>query len=55
MYLKKISKAFHNGSNYDDHFMVKELAEEFEKQFTCLREKKQKKKKSLYSPNRKRS
>ena len=36
MYLKKISIAFHNGSNYDDHFMVKELAEEFEKQFTCL-------------------
>ena len=36
MYLKRISIAFHNGSNYDDHFMVKELAEEFEKQFTCL-------------------
>ena len=36
MYLKKISIAFHNGSNYDDHFMVKELAEELEKQFTCL-------------------
>ena len=49
MYLKKISKAFHNGSNYDDHFMVKELAEEFEKQFTCLREKKQKKKKKAYT------
>ena len=37
---KKISIAFHNGSNYDYHFMAKELAEEFEKQFTFLREKK---------------
>ena len=49
MNLKKISIAFHNGSNYDDHFMVKELAEEFEKQFTCLREKKQKKKKNAFT------
>ena len=40
MYLKKISIAFHNGSNYDYHVMAKELAEEFEKQFNCLREKK---------------
>ena len=28
----------HNGSNYDYHFIMKELAEEFKKQFTCLRE-----------------
>ena len=27
---------FHNGSNYDYHFIMKELAEEFKKQFTCL-------------------
>ena len=27
---------FHNGSNYDHHFIIKELAEEFKKQFTCL-------------------
>ena len=27
---------FHNGSNYDYHFIIKELAEEFKKQFTCL-------------------
>ena len=27
---------FHNGSNYDYHFITKELAEEFKKQFTCL-------------------
>ena len=35
---KKISKVFHNGSNYDYHFIIKELAEEFKKQFTCLGE-----------------
>ena len=29
---------FHNGSNYDYHFFIKELAEEFKKQFTCLGE-----------------
>ena len=28
----------HNGSNYDYHFIIKELAEEFKKQFTCLGE-----------------
>ena len=27
-----------NGSNYDYHFIIKELAEEFKKQFTCLGE-----------------
>ena len=26
---KKIPMAFHNGSNYDYHFIIKELAEEF--------------------------
>ena len=35
---KKIPVVFHNGSNYDYHFIIKELAEEFKKQFTCLRE-----------------
>ena len=34
----KIPIAFHNGSNYDYHFIVKELAEELKKQFTCLGE-----------------
>ena len=33
---KKIHIVFHNGSNYDYHFIIKELAEEFKKQFTCL-------------------
>ena len=35
---KKTPIAFHNGSNYDYHFIKKELAEEFKKQFTCLGE-----------------
>ena len=29
---------FHNGSNYDYHFIIKELAEDFKKQFVCLGE-----------------
>ena len=32
---KNIHIGFYNGSNYDYHFIVKELAEEFQKQFTC--------------------
>ena len=51
--LKKLSKSinycieaipviFHNGSNYDYHFIVKELANEFEGQFECLGENKEK-------------
>ena len=35
---EKIPIAFHNGFNYDYDFIIKELAEEFEKQFTCLGE-----------------
>ena len=35
---KKISIAFHNGSNYNYHFIKKRLEEAFEKQFTCLGE-----------------
>ena len=35
---KQILVVFHNGSNYDYHFIIKELAEEFKKQFTCLPE-----------------
>ena len=33
---EKIFSSFHNGSNCDNHFITKELTEEFEKQFTCL-------------------
>ena len=35
---KEIPIVFHNGSNYDYHFIMKELAEEFEGQLTCLGE-----------------
>ena len=35
---QKIPISYHNRSNYDYHFIIKELAEEFEKQFTCLGE-----------------
>ena len=35
---KEISVAFHNGSTYDYHFIIKELAEEFEEKFECLGE-----------------
>ena len=35
---KEIPVVFHNGSTYDYHFIMKELAEEFEGQFECLGE-----------------
>ena len=35
---KRIPIAFHNGPNYDYHFIIEELAEEFKKQFTYLKE-----------------
>ena len=34
----KISIIFHNGPTYYYHFIIKELAEEFKKQFTCFGE-----------------
>ena len=34
----KIALIFYNESNYDYHFIIKELAEEFKKQFTSLGE-----------------
>ena len=34
----EISIVFHNGSNYDYDFVIKELANEFEGQFECLGE-----------------
>ena len=36
MYLKKLLWVFLNGSNYDYNFIIKELAEGFTEQFTCL-------------------
>ena len=35
---KKVWIVFFYGSNYDYNFIIKELAEEFKKQFTCLGE-----------------
>ena len=35
---KEISVAFHNGSTYSYHFIIKKLVEEFEGQFECLGE-----------------
>ena len=34
----KLPMAFHNGSKYDDHFIIKRLAEELEKQFISVTE-----------------
>ena len=34
----KIPIVFHNGSNYDYHFIIKELVEEVKKQFACVGE-----------------
>ena len=35
---KEIPVVFHNGSTYDYHFILKQLAEEFEGEFKCFRE-----------------
>ena len=35
---KKVPVVFHNGSTYDYHFIIKQLAEEFKGQFECLGE-----------------
>ena len=39
---KKIPVDFCNRLNYDDHFIIKELAKEFEREFNCLGENTQK-------------
>ena len=33
---KEIPVAFHNGSTYDNYFIIKQLPEEFEGQFECI-------------------
>ena len=35
---KEILVVFHNGSTYDNHFIINNLAEEFEGEFECLSE-----------------
>ena len=35
---KKVPIAFYNGCNYGYHFLIKEIAEQFKNQFTCLRQ-----------------
>ena len=35
---KEVPIVFQNWYNYDYHFIIKDLAEEFKKQFTCLGE-----------------
>ena len=35
---KEIPIVFHNGSRYDYHFIIKELAKEFDGNFECLGE-----------------
>ena len=39
---REIPVVFHNGSSYDYHFVIKGLAEEFEGDFECLGENKEK-------------
>ena len=39
---KEIPVVIHNGSTYDYHFIIKQLAEEFKDQFECLGENRQK-------------
>ena len=34
--LKEIPAAFHNGSTYDYHLIIKQLVNKFEGQFYCL-------------------
>ena len=34
--LNETPVVFHNGSNYDYHFIIKELANEFDGKFECL-------------------
>ena len=52
---KEIYTVFHNGSNYDYNFVIKSLAEEFEGQFTCLKENAEWRMHNLFSSSRKRN
>ena len=50
----EIPAVFHNMSNYDCHFIIKELANEFKGQFECLGENTEKYK-TFFRSDRKRS
>ena len=50
----EIPVVFHNGSNYDYYFIIKELANKFEGKFECLGENTEKYK-NLFCSNGKRS
>ena len=57
---KEIFAVLHNGSNYDFHFIIKELAEKIKWQLECLGENQKKKKKkkkidNVFSANKKRN
>ena len=49
---KNIPIVFHNRSDYDQHFIIKKLAEELKEKITCLGEN-TKKIHNFYNPNRK--
>ena len=49
---KEIPVVFHNGSIYDYHFIIKELAEKFEGEFECVGEKTERKH-NFFSANQK--
>ena len=49
---KEIPVVFHNGSTYDYHFIIKELAETFEGEFECLGESAERKH-NFFSANQK--
>ena len=50
---KEIPVVFHNGSTYEYHFIIKELAEEFEGEFECLGENTEKYSTNVFSTNQK--
>ena len=50
--LNEIPVIFHNGSNYDYHFIIKELTNDFEGKFECLGENTEKQK-TFFRSNRK--
>ena len=51
---REIPGVFHNGSSYDYHFIIKGLAEEFEGNFECLGENKEKFSENIFSTNQNR-